>query len=232
MRRFSRYLLLPAALLCFIQLASAQSSFDINIGFGAIHDKANATQIDQNLNPCTPNDPAPPCVSTPALSGFMLGFGGDLMLWKKLGVGAEVSLQPGKQNYVDLSSQAAASGLNTLSLQTRVTLFDFDGIYEPVNTKKVALKLKGGIGGANVKFYQSGSSSNSVIGSQNYTQYFASSNHFQVHGGAGVQIYVSEHVFVRPEFNIHYVPNMTQQFGSNAVIEGMVWLGYSFGDRP
>jgi len=162
----------------------------------------------------------------------MMGFGGDLMLWKKLGVGADVSFQPSKQNYVDMSSSAAANGLSTLVLQTRVTLFDFDAIYQPVNTKKVGFKLRGGIGGANVKFYQSGSATSSVIGSQNFTQYYASSNHFNMNGGAGVQIYLNDHVYLRPEIDIHYIPNMTQQFGSNIVLQGMVWIGYSWGDRP
>ena len=231
MKRISRYLPLLLALFCCMQFANAQSAFDINIGFGFVHDKANSTQIDQALNPCVANDPYAPCVSTPSLSGFMLGFGGDLMLWKKFGVGAEVAFQPAKQTYVDLSGSAASQGLNTLSLQSRVTLFDFDGIFEPVNTKKVALKLKGGIGGANIKFYESGSATNSVIGSQNYTQYYASSNHFNVHGGIGVQIYINDHIFVRPEFDIHYVPNLTQ-FGSNVILQGMVWVGYSWGDRP
>ena len=231
MRRISRYLPLLFVLLCYIPFASAQSGFDINLGFGYVHDKANSSQIDQALNPCTVNDLYPPCVSTPALSGFMMGIGGDLMLWKKFGVGAEVAFQPAKQTYVNLNSSAASAGLNTLSLQSRVTLFDFDGIYAPVNTKKVGIKLKGGIGGANIKFYESGSSSNSVIGSQNYSQYYASSNHFNVHGGFGVQIYLTDHVFIRPEFDVHYVPNLNQ-YGSNVIVQGMAWIGYSWGDRP
>jgi hypothetical protein len=230
-KRTCRYLPLVFALLCCTQLASAQSAFDINMGFGYVQDKASSTQLDQALLPCTVDDLYPPCVSTPALSGFMLGFGGDLMLWKKLGVGANVDIQPAQQTYVNLNSQAAASGLNTLSLNSRLTLYDFNGIYEPVNTKKVALKLKAGIGGANLKFYESGSSTNSVVGNQNISQYYASSNHFQVHGGVGVQIYITEHMFIRPEFNIYYVPNMTQQFGSNLVKEAMAWIGYSWGDR-
>jgi hypothetical protein len=58
-----------------------------------------------------------------------------------------------------------------------------------------------------------------------------SSGHFQVHVGVGVQLYVTEHIFIRPQFDLHYVPGFTQQFGSNLVPAGMVWLGYSFGDR-
>jgi hypothetical protein len=110
-----------------------------------------------------------------------------------------------------------------------MTLFDFNGIYEPVNNKKVTLKLEGGIGVANLKFYESGSSS-SVLGSQSQSEYFGSANHFQVHGGVGVQIYVSGNFFIRPEFDVHYVRNLTQ-FGSNIVTAEMVWVGYSWGDR-
>ena len=114
MKRISRYLPLLLALFCCMQFASAQSGFDINIGFGAIHDKANSTQIDQALLPCSgASDPYGPCVSTPALSGFMMGIGGDLMLWKKFGVGAEVTFQPAKQNYVNLNASAGVSGADT-----------------------------------------------------------------------------------------------------------------------
>jgi hypothetical protein len=228
-RRIFRYLPLLLVLFCCMQFASAQSSFDINVGFGAVQDKASSNGVDQNLQACALNSAG--CTATPSLSSFMIGVGGDLMLWKKFGVGAEVNIQPGKQTYVDLSSSAASVGLSTLSLQSRVTLFDFNGIYEPVNTKKVALKLSGGIGGANIKFYESGSSSNSLVGSQNFSQLFGSSNHFQIHGGLGVQIYLTDHVFIRPQFDIHYVHNLTQ-FGSNLVKEETVWIGYSWGDRP
>jgi hypothetical protein len=216
-------------LFCGIQLASAQSAFNLNIGVGAVQDKAASGQVDQTLNPCTAGDLYGPCVSTPSLSGATIGFGGDLMLWKKFGIGAEVGFQPAKETYVNLNASAAANGLNSLSVQSRMTLFDVNGIFEPVNTKKVALKLEGGIGGANLKFYESGSSS-SVLGSQNMSQYYSSANHFQVHGGVGVEIYLTDHIFIRPQFDVHYVRNLTQ-FGSSAVTSEMVWLGYNWGDR-
>jgi hypothetical protein len=212
-----------------VPFASAQSAFDLNMGFGFVHDSANSTQVDQNLATCPNANEAPPCVSTPALSGFMLGFGGDLMLWKKFGIGGEVALQPGKQNYVNLNPSAQSLGLNSLQIQSRMTLYDFNGIFQPVNTKKVALKIEGGIGGANLKFYEAGASS-SVLGSQNSSQYIQSANHFNIHGGVGVEIFLTDHIFVRPQFDVHYVPNLTQ-FGSNVVLSGMVWVGYSFGDR-
>jgi hypothetical protein len=228
-KRFSRYLPLLCLLVFGLQFASAQSQLDIGMQFGAAQAKAATTGIDQNLQSCTLNSAG--CSSTPALSGFMLGAGMDLMLWKKIGFGMEFSTQPAKQTYVDLSSQASSVGLNTLSLQSRVTFYDFNAIYQPVNTKKVGFKLLGGIGGANIKFYESGSSSTALVGSQNFSQYFGSSNHFQLHGGAGVQIYLTDHIFLRPQFDLHWVKNLSQ-FGSNAVTEETVWIGYSWGDRP
>ena len=229
MRRISRYLPLLSVLFCGVQLASAQSAFNLNLGVGAIQDKASAGQVDQTLNTCTTGDLYGPCVSSPALSGATIGVGGDVMLWKKFGIGAEAAFQPAKQTYVNLNASAAASGLNSLAVQSRMTLFDVNGIYQPVNTKRAAFKLEGGIGGANLKFYESGSSS-SVLGNQNSSQYLASTNHFQVHGGVGVEIYLTDHIFIRPQFDVHYVRNLTQ-FGSNLVKTEMVWLGYNWGDR-
>jgi outer membrane protein W len=110
-----------------------------------------------------------------------------------------------------------------------MTLYDFNGIFQPISTKKVDVKIQAGIGGANLKFYESASSS-SALGSESQSQYFQSANHLNVHGGVGVDVFVTDHIFVRPEFNIHYIPNLTQ-FGSSAVITGMVWVGYSWGDR-
>jgi len=233
-RRISRYLPLLFVLPCCVPLASAQSQFDLNLGFGAIHDSANSTQVDQNLNPCTTAGgyvPVTPCVSTPSLSGFTMGIGGDLMLKKKFGIGAEVAFQPGKQTYIpNIAALATYYGVNSFTIQSRMTLFDFNGIYQPVSTKKVQLKLMGGIGGANLKFYENTSSS-SVLGNQNQSQYAQSSNHLNVHGGVGVDVFVTDHIFVRPEFDGHYVPNLNQNFGSDIVLQGMVWVGYSWGDR-
>jgi hypothetical protein len=224
-KRLSRILFLALPLAC-LPLAHAQSGVDIGIGFGGAFDSAAKTGLDQNLNPCTIGSSG--CTATPTLSTFMLGFSGDLMLWKHFGVGAEVNFQPNKTNFVDLSASAASQGLSTLSIQSRTTFYDFNGILQPLKSKKASLKLEGGIGGANIKFYESGSQTTGLIGTQNFTQYFGSSNHFQVHGGAGVQIYVTEHLFIRPQFDVHYVHNLNQ-FGRATVLEGTVWLGYTLG---
>jgi hypothetical protein len=228
-KRICRHL--PLFLLLFaIHFANAQSGFDVNIGFGATHD-GSFGQIDQNtLLPCNAPGSTGVCTNADSLSGFNLGFGANLMLWKRFGIGGEVVTQPAKQDYLVL--QANTPGAVGATLQTRTTFYDFDGIFQPVNEKKVAVQISGGVGGANVKFYENLTSTGTVLGNSSSSQFAGSANHFQVHVGFGVQLYITDHVFVRPQFDLHFAPNLNQQFSSNAAIGGTVWLGYSFGDRP
>ncbi len=229
MRRYCRYLPMAALLLFCIQFANAQSGFDINMGFGAAQDKALSGGIDINtLLACT-NPTASTCGQTPNLNSFMLGFGANLMLWKHFGIGGEVKVQPTRSDYLTFQQQAVGQFGDVL--QNRVTLWDFNGIAQPISSKRAALQLVGGIGGANIKFYEKLSSSTSVLGNSQQTQFFGSSNHFQVHGGVGVQLYLTDHIFLRPQFDVHYVNNFSQ-YGRNLVTSEMVWVGYSFGDRP
>jgi hypothetical protein len=229
-KKIRRYLPLALALFCCLKLATAQSLIDVNMGFGAANDKASATGIDQTTYAsCSPATDAT-CSTTSGLSGFFMGFGSNLMLWKNFGLGVEVTFQPGKSTFAQLPANLLEE-VPASTLQFRETFYDFNGIYQPVNTKKATLQLIGGIGGANTKFYESYIASGSPLGGTNTSQYASSANHFQVHAGAGVQIYVTDHVYIRPQFDIHYSPNLTEQFGSNLAVQGMVWLGYTIGDR-
>jgi hypothetical protein len=223
--RICRYFSLLFLLLFCIQFADAQSGFDVNVGFGSAQNKSLGSVDINTLNTCQAGGT---CASTPDLKGFFLGFGANLMLWKHFGVGGEVKIEPARQDY--LTFQQQSSGTFGDVLQSRVTFYDFDGIYQPYSAKKVALQLAGGIGGANVKFYEHLSSSSSVLGNSNQTQFFGSSNHFQVHGGIGVQLYLTDHIFIRPQFDVHLVHNFSQ-YGRDLVPSEMVWIGYSFGDR-
>lgn len=202
---------------------------DVNVGFGGAHAKASETGIDQNtFLSCTKGTPF--CASTPALSGFFMGVGANMMLWKHFGVGMEANFQPAKQTYAVLQPAIPQLGQAQINLQSRVTFYDFNGIFQPVSTKRASLQLAGGVGGTNLKFYENATGANAVIGSFNNSQYAGSSNHFQLHAGAGVQLYLTNSVFIRPQFDLRYVPNFTQ-FGTNTVIQGSVWLGFTLGDR-
>jgi hypothetical protein len=237
-KRIGRYLPLFFLLPFCIQFAEAQSRFDLSIGFGAIQDSATGNGIEGDYSgpnaanfsgTCTVGAADPTCAKTPSLSGFYMGIGGQLtnILWKHFGVGASVAFQPGKETYGTFPSTAYQLAYQD---QIRTTFYSFDLIYSPVTTKKYAIDLLAGPGGANVKFYQNQTVSGTLIGSNNASQYFGSSNHFQVHAGVGVEIFVTDHIFVRPQFDLHYVPNFVQ-FGRNVVTSELVSLGYSFGDR-
>jgi len=211
-----------ALLLMGASFANAQTAFDVNLGFGSAWDSANGGGIDNaaSLNAfgsCTPGGADINCQSLPSLSGFFLGFGGNLMLYKHFGVGFEANLQPSRQNYGPLES--------------RQIFYDVNGIYAPISTKRASLQLEGGIGGARTSFAYSQSGCVGTAVCTTSTEPVGSASHFQVHVGVGVQIFLTSHIFVRPEFDFHYVPGLTNQFGSDAVPEGIVWVGYSFGER-
>lgn len=222
--KFAKYgIPLLALALAPLPALHAQTSFDLNMGFGTARAGSNGGGIDNAnspLNPfgsCLPGSGDPYCQATPSLGGFFLGLGGDLIFQKHLGIGAEVNFTPARSDYGPL--------------QYRQTFWDFNGIYLPVNEKRVQLQIQGGIGGAKTGFAFSQTSCIGTALCQSGTQPVGSANHFQVHVGVGVQIFVTQHIFIRPQFDLHYVPNFTDQWGRNSVPGATIWVGYSFGDR-
>lgn len=212
-----------AAVLFFAaSFASAQTSFDVNVGFGSAWDSANSGGIDNAASPnafgsCTPNSGDPYCQSLPKLNGFFLGLGGDLMFFKHLGMGFEANFQPSRETYGPLES--------------RQTFYDVNAIYAPIATKRASLFLDGGVGGARTSFALTESGCVGTAVCSTSTLPVGAANHFQVHVGVGVQLFLTDHIFLKPEFDYHYVPGLTNQFGSNSVPEALIWLGYSFGER-
>jgi len=91
--------------------------------------------------------------------------------------------------------------------------------------------LEAGVGGARTGFAYTESGCVGTAVCTTSTEPVGTANHLNVHVGVGVQIFLTEHIFIKPEFDFHYVPGLTNQFGSDAVPEGMVWVGYSFGER-
>jgi hypothetical protein len=147
--------------------------------------------------------------TAPVLNGVFGIFGGDAMFKPNLGVGVAVSTR---------FKQAPYSGLNY-----RTTFYDFNAVWQPLPpTKRIAAEFQGGVGGAKVSFYEG---ANQLIGPSSYL--VGSSNHFNIHASAGIRFYVTEHVYVRPQVDLYYVPNYIQ-FGRDAVPEVTVSIGYAF----
>jgi len=237
-RRIAQYLPLCFLALGSVQFAAAQTDFDVNLGLGSFHDKAAAASTSGTDpvtgNPCTvATDPA--CVvtttTTNAMGGVFLGFGMDLMLKKKFGLGFSWDLTPARTTYEPTVSIPASEGGGSYTVQYRQHFIDFDAIFAPVNNKKFVLKLIPGIGDAKTGISISESSCLTSTTCQHQVQPYGSENHFDIKAGVAVQVFVTDHWYIQPEFDYHFVANLNQQFNSNSVIGGMVRVGYNWGDR-
>jgi hypothetical protein len=222
MKRIYCYLtVLALALLCG-PLMRAQGIGDVSLGFGTFHDSANGLGID-NINSinafgaCIPGPADPYCDGDPALNGLFMGIQGDGMLFHHIGIGGEWTFQPSKPGYGPL--------------QYRESFYDFNGVYEPISNKHYIVQLQGGIGGAKTGFSFNDTSCVGVAVCTTEEESVGSESHFQQHLGAGVEIFLTQHIFVRPEFDYHHVDGFTAQFGRDNVLGGMVWIGYNFGSK-
>jgi hypothetical protein len=214
MKPICRYL--PLLLICSVPVARAQGPFNVALGFGSAWDTSNGQYLDANtLNSCTPSSLDTTCERTPGLGGLFMGFDGDALISKHFGFGGELNFQPAKGNYGPL--------------QYRQEFYDFNGLYDPIYNKHFAIRIEGGIGGAHTGFsyYQ-----NQCVGTavcSGYASPVGGANHFQEHAGVGIEVYLTHHLFVRPQFDYHHVSGFTNQFGMNNVPEASIWVGYSFG---
>ncbi len=189
-----------------VKTASAQGG-DIHFDIGTAIDKSNG----QSPDIFNTGNPLP----TPKMTGLFGGFGGSFMLKPTIGFGAE---------FFSRFSQGGYSGLNY-----RPKFYDFNAVWMPLNKSKyVAPVFQAGVGGASLSFYLP-QQCNSIAGCSS-AGLVASSRHFQTHLGVGVNFYIKDGFFVRPQADVHYVKNFFQ-FGSNWAPAYSVAIGYSFG-RP
>lgn len=190
--------------------AQAQSGLDVFFGVGTATAPSSGQLIDTYQNGTL--------YPTPKLNGAFGKLGADILLTPHFGINGETDFRFSQANY---------AGLNY-----RPTFYDFNGLWLPFGARfrRVVPELKGGLGGMNIKFYYPSSYCDAFAGCSTSNQYIESSNHFQVHLSAGVRIYVTSHVFIRPQVDAHWVNNL-YQFGSNWVPEYGGAIGWSFGSH-
>jgi hypothetical protein len=188
-----------------MQIASAQSA-NVYFGLGT----ATASSSNQQIDPFGTGIP----YTTPKMAGLFPDLGASLMVTQHVGLGADVSWRASKGAYT--------------GFLYRPIFYTFDGIYQPVNKKHFAPELRAGIGGMSLRYSYSQQSCNPLTGCSTEDQSVASGNHFQFHYGAAVRFNVTDHIFLRPAFDGHYVQNLFQ-FGSNWVPQYSLGIGYSFG---
>lgn len=189
--------------------AHAQSNFSVYFGMGSATDS-------RSNNPNAQNNFITGDAETPPTMGGLFGmFGGDYMFRRMLGFGAEYSVHFTQTEY--------------LGLNVRPAFFDFNAVFQPLpKSTKIVPEIQGGLGGANLKFYVPQQSC--IVNCTTFNTYVQSSNHFQLHASAGVRFYVTHSIFIRPQFDIHWVHNLTE-YGSDWVPEYTVAVGYTFGGR-
>jgi len=210
--------IIPVLILLLIACAKQSNAQGVSAYFGmgsAIDSAATssgcpAKQIDDPFNALGPPSS---CVTAPTMGGIFGLFGADFMIKPHLGI-----------NFEYAGRFAQASYLPTEGVNVRPSFYDFNAVFQPTTgDKRIVPVLEGGIGGAKLSFYgvQTGVFSSS--------QLLGSSNHFQLHGGVGLKMYFKSDFFVKPQFDIHYVHNLTDQYGRNAVPEVTISVGYTFG---
>lgn len=160
------------------------------------------------------------CEPGPKIGGLFGVFGVDFMFRPHFGVNGEYAFRFAQSDY-----------LPAAGLKFRPGFYDFNAVYEPIAGRHIVPIIEGGIGGARIALYQA--QTVSVTGITSTFSYPAglNANHFQVHGAFGVKLYVKGNIFIKPQFDIHYVTHLTDQFERNWVPQYTVAVGYTFGER-
>jgi hypothetical protein len=207
MKRFG--VLAPIFMLAGTMVASAQAPpVSVYFGLGTATDSSSGQQIntfgDGNL------------YNTPKITGLFGNLGGNVMITPHYGFGGEFSWRTSQGDYA--------------GLKYRPLLYDFNGIWQPLgNKKRVVPEFQGGIGAVDLRYYLSSTACDQFVGCQTSNGLLESANHFQTHFSGAARVYLTQHLFLRPAVDVHYVNNFNQ-FGSNWMPQYTLGVGYSFGN--
>lgn len=139
---------------------------------------------------------------------------GDFLIHKNFGVQGEVAWR---------ASQGDYSGFG---IPYRPLMWDFNGIYAP-RVGRIGGELMAGIGALSTRFYQ-----NQIVSCSSFSgtcTNYVSSNHFALHVGGGVRLYILKSVFIRPEAHYYFARNADVDFTSNSVFRVGASIGLSLG---
>lgn len=212
-------------LLAGVTQASAQG-VSAYFGVGTALDSAG-TGTDPNTNqPCPAGNLGDTfsgnCEPGPVIGGTFGLIGADFMFRPHFGVNGEYAFR-----------FAQAPFLPVAGLNMRPEFYDFNAVWEPISgsSARIVPVFEGGIGGATMALYITQQCSITGINCTSSYPAGFNANHFQVHAGAGVKIYVKGSIFVKPQFDFHYVTGLTDQFAHNYVPGFTVSVGYTFGQH-
>jgi hypothetical protein len=198
-RRLSALLFVCSSLILAGTLHAQQ--FDAQFGISGIHSQS-ATNFDPNNV-----DHLPQSLS----GGVYPSVAADFLLFHNLGVGGEISWRATRALYLD-------------TLDYRPIFYDFNAVYAR-KVSRVGFAAMGGIGAQSTRFYEGGCVS---INANGQCTDFVSSNHFLLHLGAALRLYVTHSVYVAPELHYYYVRNNVDFTSPNVTRYGLN-IGYTFG---
>jgi len=220
----SRLTLRTVPLLCALALVSAAGAHAQRVsayfGLGSAKDRAGTTSNATNSCPTGQLFDGLICEPGPKIGGLFGTFGVDFRFKRHLGINAEYAFHFKQVPF-----------LPDDSLNMRPAFYDVNVMWMRVAGKRIAPLLEGGAGGARLGLRST--STTPITGITNISSFPAGSrpNHAQLHFGAGLKFYVKGNIFVKPQFDLHYVFNFTDQFGRNLVLQYSGSVGYTFGGR-
>jgi hypothetical protein len=144
--------------------------------------------------------------------GVYPSVGADFLLWHNLGFGGEVAWK-------------ASRGLYQGQLDYRPIFYDFNAVYAR-KVSRIGFAGMAGLGAQSTRFYTD--SCVSINPSTGGCQNFVSSNHFLLHLGGALRLYVTPAIYVAPEIHYYYVRNNVD-FTSPNVTRYSLNIGYTFG---
>ena len=161
------------------------------------------------------------CERAPTMGGVFGVFGADFMIFPHFGVNAQYAFRFAQADYLP------QGGLNV-----RPGFYDFNAVFQPgPSDSRIVPVIEGGVGGAKLALYFNQQECAVPSICSNFSQQVATANHFQLHGAVGVKLYVKSDIFIKPQFDAHWVRNLNQQYGRNFVPMYSVAVGYTFGRR-
>lgn len=159
------------------------------------------------------------CEPAPTIGGVFGILGADFMVTPHLGVNGEYAWRFTQADF-----------LPDVGLKFRPAFYDFNAVWEPAGKRIVPL-VEAGIGGARVALYVSQTTTITGISSTASYPTGLNANHFQGHAAVGLKLYIQPSLFIKPQFDIHYVTNLTEQFSRDWVPQYTVSIGYTFGEH-
>ncbi|MGH9417585.1 MAG: outer membrane beta-barrel protein [Terriglobales bacterium] len=143
----------------------------------------------------------------PRLGGGLFPSAGVNLFFGPVGLGGEVAFR----------AQGNSSNL-------RPIYYDFNLLLAPVHIARSAVpELMVGVGAQSIQALTGTASCGGLSSCASY----AGSN-LAAHVGVGLKVYVTEHIFVRPEAHFYFIRN-NSAFGTSNTRRFGVSLGYSFG---